>query len=104
MSPSFIWAHIAVMAGVTYAIRALPLLLLRREIRNRYLRAFLRYVPYATLSAMTLPDAITAVPHPVAGVAGVVVAALVALLKGGLLLAAAGASIAVALVEWLCFN
>ena len=39
--------YLVVMAGVTYLIRALPLTLVRRQIRNRYVRSFLRYVPYA---------------------------------------------------------
>ena len=48
--------YLVVMAGVTYLIRALPLTLVRRQIRNRYVRSFLRYVPYAVLTAMTFPD------------------------------------------------
>ena len=48
-----IFAYIAVMALVTYLIRLLPLTLIRRRITNKYIRSFLYYVPYATLSAMT---------------------------------------------------
>ena len=50
-----IFAYIAVMALVTYLIRLLPLTLIRRRITNKYIRSFLYYVPYATLSAMTFP-------------------------------------------------
>ena len=58
-----VWLYIAVMALVTYAIRLFPLVLLRREIRNVRFRSFLYYVPYATLTAMTLPAALFVTPH-----------------------------------------
>ncbi|MBQ9801752.1 MAG: AzlD domain-containing protein [Clostridia bacterium] len=51
---------ILVMAGVTYLIRVLPLVLIRREIKNRTVRSFLHYVPYVTLSVMTVPAIFTA--------------------------------------------
>ena len=50
-----IYIYILTMATVTYLIRALPLTLIRKKITNRFLRSFLYYVPYATLSAMTVP-------------------------------------------------
>ena len=48
-----IYVYIAVMAAVTYLIRLLPLTLIRKEIKNTFLRSFLYYVPYVTLSVMT---------------------------------------------------
>ena len=54
-----ILTYIAVMALVTYLIRLLPLTLIRRRITNKYIRSFLYYVPYATLSAMTFPAILT---------------------------------------------
>ena len=50
-----IYAYIAVMAVTTYLIRMLPLTLFQKKIRNRYIRSFLYYVPYACLAAMTFP-------------------------------------------------
>ena len=50
-----IWMYLAVMAGVTYAVRVLPLTLIRGQIENRFLRSFLYYVPYVTLAVMTFP-------------------------------------------------
>ena len=38
-----------VMAGVTYLIRAIPLLFVRKEIKNRYVKSFLHYLPYAAI-------------------------------------------------------
>ena len=48
-------SYILVMAGVTYLIRMLPLTLIRRQIRSPFIRSFLYYVPYVTLSVMTFP-------------------------------------------------
>lgn len=50
-----VYLYILVMAGVTYLIRLLRLTLIRKEIKNTYIRSFLYYVPYVTLSVMTFP-------------------------------------------------
>ncbi len=62
-----IYVYILIMAGVSYAIRVLPLTLIRRQIRSRFLRSFLYYVPYVTLSVMTFPAILKATQHPVSG-------------------------------------
>ncbi len=46
-------ALMAVMAIVTYIIRALPITLFRKEIKSKWLKSFLYYIPYAVLGAMT---------------------------------------------------
>ncbi len=63
-----IYIYIAIMAGVSFLIRVLPLTLIRRQIENRFLRSFLYYVPYVTLSVMTFPAIVQATQSPVAGV------------------------------------
>lgn len=54
MSPN-VYLYIFVMAGVTYLIRMLPLVLAKREITSPFIKSFLYYVPYACLAAMTFP-------------------------------------------------
>ena len=44
------YLYLFVMALTTYLIRVLPLTLIRKPIRNRFLRSFLYYVPYVTLA------------------------------------------------------
>ena len=61
--------YILVAAGVTYAVRVLPLTLLRRPITSPFLQSFLYYVPYVTLSVMTFPAMVDATQSPIAGVA-----------------------------------
>lgn len=73
-----IYIYLFIMAGVSYAIRVLPLTLIKRQIRNRFLRSFLYYVPYVTLAVMTFPAILDATQSPAAGaialVAGIVLA------------------------------
>ena len=42
------WIYILCMAGVTFLIRVIPLTLIRKPIKNTFLRSFLYYVPYVT--------------------------------------------------------
>ena len=72
------YGYIAVMAGVTFLIRVLPLTLLRKPITNRFIRSFLYYVPYATLAVMTFPAMIDAAAHPAAGIAALAAGAAAA--------------------------
>lgn len=50
-----LFLYIFVMAGVTYLLRMLPFTLFRKKIQSRFFRSFLHYIPYAVLSAMTIP-------------------------------------------------
>ncbi len=93
--------YIAVMAASIYAIRALPLTLIRRPIRSRFLRSFLYYVPYVTLSVMTFPAIVQATEHPAAGAAALVIGAALAWMGAGLFPVAVSCCLAVLLLE--CF-
>lgn len=62
-----IWVYVLIMIAVTYAIRVLPLTLIRRDIKNKTLRSFLYYVPYVTLAVMTFPAIMDATATPAAG-------------------------------------
>ena len=72
------------MAGVTYAIRVLPLTLIRKQIKNKFLQSFLYYVPYVTLAVMTFPAIMDATQSPLAGAAALVVGIVAAWLGAGL--------------------
>ena len=56
------YIYIAVMALVSYAIRILPLTLIRKPIKNRFIQSFLYYVPYGHCCKMREP---TKPPAPV---------------------------------------
>ena len=67
------YLYLFVMALTTYLIRVLPLTLIRKPIRNQFLRSFLYYVPYVTLAVMTFPAIMTVTQSPIAGAAAMVV-------------------------------
>ena len=93
--------YILVMAGVTYLIRMTPLVLFRKKIRSRFFKSVLFYMPYAVLSAMTIPAIFTAAPSLAASIAGLAVGICVALSSGKLLTVALSACGAVLAVELL---
>lgn len=66
------------MAAVTYAIRVLPLTLIRKPINNQFIQSFLYYVPYVTLAVMTFPAIIHATQSPISGAIALIVGILVA--------------------------
>ena len=99
-----IWIYIAVMSAVTIAIRLTPALLLRREIKNVFVRSFLFYVPYVTLSVMTFPAIVEATRTPLAGAVAFAFAAFLAWTGASLFRCAAGARILVMIVEGIYFS
>ena len=55
MSTRSFFIYLILMAGTTYLVRAIPFVAIKKKIENRFIRSFLYYVPYAVLSAMTIP-------------------------------------------------
>ena len=93
------WIYIAVMAGVTYLIRVLPLTLIRKEIKNQTIRSFLFYVPYVTLAVMTFPAIIQATDRMWAGLAALIAGIALAWFGGSLFQVAVAACAVVFVLE-----
>ena len=83
------YVYILILFLVTFAIRALPLTLIQKQIRSRFLRSFLYYVPYVTLTVMTFPAMILATQSLTAGVLSLIAGVAAAYLGAGLLPVAA---------------
>lgn len=66
--------YIAVMAGVTYLVRMIPFTVFRKKIKSQFFRSFLHYIPYAVLSAMTIPAIFYSTGDMVTATIGTVVA------------------------------
>lgn len=96
--------YILVMAAVTYLIRMLPFTLFRKKITSVFWRSFFYYVPYAVLAAMTFPAVFSATKSPWSALAGVGVAAVLALCRRTLTTVAVSACVAVFLTEGLMFG
>ena len=73
-----IYIYIAIMAVITYLIRVLPLTLIRKQIKNKYLKSFLYYVPYVTLAVMTFPAIVHATQSTYSGLLALIVGVIVA--------------------------
>ena len=94
------YAYIFVMALTSYVIRALPLTLIRGPIRSRFIRSFLYYVPYVTLSVMTFPAIVEATRVPAAGAAALILGVAMAWLGAGLFPVAVSCCALVLALEW----
>lgn len=93
--------YIAVMAGVTYLIRMIPLTFFRRKIKSRFFKSLLYYIPYAVLSAMTIPAIFYSTGDMVTSVAGTIIAVILAYFNLPLIvvaLAAAGTAFLTGLI------
>ena len=86
--------YIAVMAGVTYLIRMVPFTLFRRQIKSRFVRSLLYYLPYAVLSAMTIPAIFYATGDFTTAIVGTVVALVLAYFNQPLIVVALAAAAA----------
>ena len=98
--PSYL-LYLAVMAGVAYLIRMLPLTVFRREIKSVFIKSFLHYVPYAVLAAMTIPGILSSTGDIRTALAGLAVAVVMAWRGCSLLTVAIGACVAVAAAQGL---
>lgn len=78
------FVYLAVMAGITYLIRLIPLAAVKKRIKNRFLISFLYYIPYAVLSVMTIPAIFYSTGSKVSAVIGFLVATVASYMEKSL--------------------
>lgn len=104
MNKSFL-VYLAVMAGVTYLVRMLPLVLVKKQITNKFILSFLHYIPYAVLTVMTMPAVFYATSSVYSAIVGVLVAIVFAYFEKSLLTVAfcscAGVFVTEAIMSYL---
>lgn len=93
------WAYLLTMVIVTYLIRAVPLVLVRKKVTNIYVKSFLAYIPYSVLAAMTFPAILYSTNDMISAMTGFVVACTMAFFDKGLVKVAVGATLTVIIVE-----
>ena len=91
--------YLLILAGSTYLIRVIPFVAIKNKINNRFIRSFLAYIPYAVLTAMTIPAVFYAINWWAGAAAGLIVAVIFALKEKGLTVVAIAACVAVFVVE-----
>ena len=87
-----VFIYIATMALVTYLVRMLPFTLFRKEIKSPFFKGLLHYIPYAVLSAMTIPAIFYSTGDMRTSVAGTAVAVVLAYFRLPLIVVALSAS------------
>ena len=95
------WLYLLVCAGITYLIRMLPLVLIKKKIKNRFLLSFLYYMPYAVLSVMTIPAIFSSTSYAISAIFGFVAALILAYFGKSLLKVAALSCLVVFITEML---
>lgn len=95
-----IYIYIFIMAAVSFLIRTLPLTLIRRRIKSRFIQSFLYYVPYVTLAVMTFPAIIYSTGNTITGIIALAVGIISAWVTENLFKVAAFCCIAVLICEF----
>ena len=98
--PNYAW-YLLVMAGVTYLIRMIPLVLVKKKIKNKFILSFLYYIPYAVLSVMTFPAIFYSTSSVVSAGFGTIVALLLAYFNRSMVTVAAVSCLAVFITEFI---
>ena len=93
------YVYIIGMWLLTAIIRILPLLILRRPIKNRFLRSFFYYVPYVTLAVMTFPAIVNATASPLAGAVALVAGIVLAWIGANMITVSAACCVVVLILE-----
>lgn len=101
MTHETFFIYLALMAGSTFLIRAIPFVLVKKKIENIYIRSFLTYIPYAVLTAMTLPAILYATGSLWSAAIGLLAAVLMSVFGFGLMSVAVVACAAVYITEWI---
>lgn len=99
MDNSLFFIYLLLMAGSTYVIRSIPFVLVKNKIQNRFIRSFLTYIPYAVLTAMTIPAIFYSTDSVLAATVGFVVAVVLALKDFKMMTVAVFACVAVYIVR-----
>ena len=94
-----VYLYILVAMLVIYLIRMLPLTLIRKEIKNPFIKSFLYYVPYVTLAVMTFPAILSATGNTISAWAGFIAGVIIAYVDGNLFKVSLGACAVVFLVN-----
>ncbi|MEG0570922.1 MAG: AzlD domain-containing protein [Oscillospiraceae bacterium] len=101
MKTGYLLLAIAIMAAVTYLIRMLPLVALKKKINNNFVKSFLHYIPYGVLAAMTFPAILYSTQGIYSAVAGLIVALILAYNGKSLITVALSSCLSVLAVEFI---
>lgn len=99
MSNNMFIYYLLATALTTYLLRAIPIICIKKKIKNKWINSFLFYMPYAVLSAMTFPAILTCTSSLISAIGGMITAVFVTYKEKGLLTVALAACLAVFIIE-----
>ncbi|MCI6827096.1 MAG: AzlD domain-containing protein, partial [Spirochaetia bacterium] len=73
---------------VSTLIRVLPVSLIQKPIQNKFLKSFLYYVPFVTLSVMTFPSILHATDSVFTGIMAFILGIILSFMNMGLFIVA----------------
>ena len=86
---------------VTYVMRVVPMLLIRKPIKSRFIRSLLFYIPYSVLAVMTVPAILYINENLITGIIATAVAVALAYIGKSLITVAAGSAAAILICEMI---
>ena len=89
------------MSLVTYLTRMIPLTFFQKEIKSKFIRSFLYYVPYAVLASMTFPAIFSSGEQLIPAICGTIVALILAYMEQSIFLVPVCACLTVWIVQML---
>ncbi|WP_041701487.1 AzlD domain-containing protein [Gottschalkia acidurici] len=95
------FTYILIMAIVTYIPRVLPIALMTREIKSKFIKSFLYYIPFAVLASMTFPAIIYSTGNIYTGIIGTIVGIILAYFNKSLIQVAIISVVAVYISSFL---
>lgn len=99
MDNKIFFGYVIIMALTTYLIRMLPLVLVKKKIKNKFLISFLYYTPYAVLSVMTVPAIFYSTSYMLSASIGFITALVLSYFEKSLLKVAIFSCLAVFVAE-----
>lgn len=107
LTPEYLVFSILVMIFVTYALRAVSLILFRKKLTGKFIFSFLTYTPYGVLAALIFPDIFLftqstsafSVQEFICAFMGAAVSLILAFFKRGLITVSLGAVAAVFIAQ-----
>lgn len=90
----YVWISILILFVTTYFTRMLPLVLCKGNIKNKFIKSVLAYLPYAVLTSLIFPEIFEIKGMGlIPGLAGFIVALFLAYIDKGLVMVLAGSTI-----------
>ncbi len=97
----YIFLAILIMAIVTYIPRAIPISFMKHEIKNKYVKSFLFYVPYAVIAALIFPSILYVTDNMIIASIGAFIALVLSFFRQKLIVVALVSVVSVYGLLWL---